>query len=160
MQRDYFPVPLDGMGAHIEFVTSERDCVVEGEAKVCALKHNHPGDAYSYRLEGSDGRVLVFSTDIEHGDAIDPRIVELATGADLLIHEGNFTPEELLLHRGWGHSSWAQAVEVAERAGVGRLVITHHDPDHDDVFLREVERQVQARLPTAFLAREGMELEV
>ena len=76
------------------------------------------------------------------------------------IHEGNFTPDELPAHRGWGHSSWEQAVEVAERAGVQRLAITHHDPDHDDAFLREVERQVQARLPTAFLAREGMELEL
>jgi phosphoribosyl 1,2-cyclic phosphodiesterase len=160
MQRDYFPVPLDAMGARIDFLTSASDCVIEGQAKVCALKHHHPGDAYSFRIDDPDGRSLVFCTDVEHGDRVDEGIVALARGADLLIHEGQYTPEELSAHRGWGHSTWEQAVEVAERAGVKRLVVTHHDPDHDDVFLRDIERKVQARLPTAVLAREGMELEV
>ncbi len=160
MQRDYFPVPLDGLGARIDFVTSARDCMLSGDSRVCARKHNHPGDAYTYRLEGVGGRVVVFCTDVEHADGVDPGVVEMARGADLLIHDGQFTPEELESHRGWGHSSWAQAVEVAERAGVGRLVVTHHDPDHDDAFLHEVERQVRDRLPTAALARDGMELEL
>ena len=47
--------------------------------------------------------------------------------ADLLIHDGQYTPDELEGKRGWGHSSWAQAVEVAERAGVKRLAVFHHD---------------------------------
>jgi len=160
MQRDFFPVTLEGMGATIDFLTSREDCLKDGDARVTAIKHNHPGDAYSYRVESVDGRAMVFCTDIEHGDELDPRIVELARGADLLIHEGQFTPEELDAHRGWGHSSWEQAVEVAERAGVPRLVVTHHDPDHDDAFLREVERKVQARLPHAVLAREGMTIQL
>jgi ribonuclease BN (tRNA processing enzyme) len=122
------------------------------------VKHKHPGDAYSYRFEGPDGKVLVYCTDIEHGESIDPRIVELARGADVLIHDGQYTPEELPRFCGWGHSSWAQAVEVAEQAGVGQLVITHHDPDHDDTFLLDVERQCQARFPDTVLAREKMEI--
>ena len=76
----------------------------------------------------------------------------------MLIHEGQYTPEELPSHRGWGHSTWAQAVEVAELAGVKRLIITHHDPDHDDDFLLDVERKCQARFPNTVLAREKMEL--
>ncbi len=160
MQRDYFPVTLDGMGARIEFLKSKEDCLTVGRASVQAVKHQHPGDAYSYRLEGKDGKVMVFCTDIEHGDEIDERIVDLARGADLLIHEGQYTPEELPRYKGWGHSSWEQAVEVAQRAGVKRLVITHHDPDHDDVFLRDVEKQCQERFPNAVLAREKMEIEL
>jgi phosphoribosyl 1,2-cyclic phosphodiesterase len=160
MQRDFFPVSLEGMGATIDFLTSGEDCVRDGDARVIAIKHNHPGDAYTYRIESVDGRAMVFCTDIEHGDDIDPRIVELARGADLLVHEGQFTPEELDAHRGWGHSSWEQAVEVAQRAGVKRLVVTHHDPDHDDAFLREIERKVQARMPHAVLAREGMSIQL
>ncbi len=77
----------------------------------------------------------MFCTDIEHGDKIDEGIVELAEGADLLIHEGLYTPEKLPRFKGWGHSSWEQAVEVADRAKVKKLAITHHDPDHDNDFL-------------------------
>ena len=85
-------------------------------AFVKVVKHNHPGGAYSYRFSDIEGKVVVYCTDIEHGENIDPRIVELARGADVLIHEGQYTPEELPRFRGWGHSSWEQAVEVAEQA--------------------------------------------
>jgi len=158
MQQDYFPVTLDRMGAHIRFLQTAEDCVSVENAFACVVKHNHPGGAYSYRLQDSEGKVIVYCTDIEHGERIDPRIVELAREADVLIHEGQYTPEELPRYRGWGHSSWEQAVEVAEKARVKRLVVTHHDPDHDDDFLLDVEKQCQARFPDTVLAREKMEL--
>ncbi len=161
MQRDYFPVALDGMRATIDFHQTEEYSLVLENATATVLKHNHPGDAYSYRIEGKrDGKVLVFCTDIEHGDEVDPNIVELAKDADLLIHEAQYTPDELPKHKGWGHSSWEQAVEVAKRASVKKLAITHHDPDHDDAFLRNFEKQVQAQFPNAVLAREKMEIEI
>ena len=123
------------------------------------VKHNHPGNAYSYRLQDIEGKVIVYCTDIEHGEHINPQIVELARNADVLIHEGQYTPEELSRFKGWGHSSWAQAVEVADRANVKKLIITHHDPDHDDAFLSEIEKQCQARFSNTILAREKMEIE-
>ena len=160
MQEQYFPVPLEDMGANFEFLQTPEDQLKVEKAFVRVMKHNHPGGAYSYRFHDSEGKVIVFCTDIEHGERIDERIVELAQGADLLIHEGQYTPEELKTHRGWGHSSWDQAVEVAERAKVKRLVVTHHDPDHEDDFLLEIERRAKARFPGAVLAREGMEIVV
>ncbi|MBW1824899.1 MAG: MBL fold metallo-hydrolase [Deltaproteobacteria bacterium] len=160
MQHDYFPVPLDGMGATIDFHQSNEENFTFDYVTVTAVKHNHPGDAYSYRIVGrKDEKALVFCTDIEHGDELDPRIVELARNADLLIHDAQYTPEELTTHIGWGHSSWEQAVSVAEQADVKRLVLTHHDPDHDDTFLRNIEKQVQRRFSNAVLAREKMEIE-
>lgn len=160
MQEAYFPVPLEGMGAKFEFLQTPEDQLSVEKAFVRVVKHNHPGDAYSYRFQDSEGKVVVFCTDIEHGESVDPRIVELARNADLLIHEGQYTPDELPRHRGWGHSSWAQAVEVAEKARVKQLVVTHHDPDHEDAFLLDVEKQCQARFPNAVLARENMEIVV
>jgi ribonuclease BN (tRNA processing enzyme) len=77
---------------------------------------------------------------------------------DLLIHEA-IHPERAQRQKGWGHSSWEQAIEVAERAGVKQLALTHHDPDHDDTFLLQVEKTCQKRFPKAFLAREKMEIE-
>ena len=75
---------------------------------------------------------------------IDQDVVELSAGADLLIHEAQYTSEELKTKKGWGHSSYDQAIEVAELAGVKQLAITHHDPEHDDQFLTEIEKQCNA----------------
>lgn len=160
MLPEYFPVALDKMGATFSFHQSETDNFIENGVKVTVAEHNHPGGAYGYRIEDTDGKVLVFCTDVEHGESIDPRVVQLAQGADLLIHEAQYTPEELKEKKGWGHSSWEQAIEVAERAGVKQLAITHHDPDHDDAFLRQVEQACRKRFSNVFLAREKMEIEV
>ena len=97
-------------------------------------------------------------TDIEHGNSILPEIVEFCKGADLLVHEAQYTSEELESHRGWGHSSYDQALEVAEKAGVKTLAITHHDPEHDDKFLTKIEKECQKRFSNCVLARENMEI--
>ncbi|MHC1730321.1 MAG: MBL fold metallo-hydrolase [Syntrophobacteraceae bacterium] len=158
MQEEYFPVSLEGMGAKFVFLHNPDSQMSFEEAFVRVVKHNHPGGAYSYRFQDADGKIIVYCTDIEHGDSIDSRIVELSRDADVLIHEAQYTPEELPRFKGWGHSSWTQAVEVAERARVNRLIITHHDPDHDDAFLCEVEKKCQERFPNTVLARERMEI--
>ena len=89
-----------------------------------------------------DGKVFVFCTDVEHGKSIDEKVVQLARNADLLIHDAQFTDEELKEKTGWGHSSYSQAIEVAERANVKTLGLTHHDPDHDDLFLKKMEIEI------------------
>ncbi len=158
MQEEYFPVSLEGMGAQIEFMQSRTDTITAGDAEASVVRHNHPGGAYSYRFISPGGKKVVICTDIEHGDNLDERIIVLASGADLLIHEGQYTPEELKKYKGWGHSSWEQAIEVAERAGVKQLVITHHDPDHDDRTLHEIEARCKERFAASCLAREKMEI--
>ncbi len=158
MQKEYFPIPLEQMGATFAFLEPGGDEFEVGPARVISYKHNHPGGAYTYRVE-SRGKVFVFCTDIEHGERIDPNIVKLSTEADLLVHEAQYTPEELKHKKGWGHSSWEQAIEVAKRAGVKRLALTHHDPDHNDAFLLRVEEQCKKHFPNVDLARENMEIE-
>jgi len=86
--------------------------------------------------------------------------VKLARGADLLVHDAQYTAEELQKRRGWGHSSFDQAMQLAEMADVKRLALTHHDPDHDDEFLERIEKLCQERFPNAVLAREGMEISI
>jgi phosphoribosyl 1,2-cyclic phosphodiesterase len=164
MQAEYFPVQLDQMGAVFEFLqiadASQHFTAINGvETVVTAQRHNHPGGAYSFRIE-RNGKVLVVCTDVEHGEQIDPRLVELARGADLLVHDAQYTAEELLKRRGWGHSSFDQAMQLAEMAGVKRFALTHHDPEHDDEFLLRIEKLCQERCPNAVLAREGMEIAI
>ncbi len=160
MQRDYFPVPLEKMGAAVRFWQPEVPSFTAASGvHVTAAEHNHPGGAYGYRItEGA--ATLVYCTDVEYGDEIAPTVVALARDADLLIHDAQYTPEELPGKKGWGHSSWEQAVEVAQRAGVKRLALFHHDPEHDDAFLLRLEQECRERFPASFFAREGMQIEL
>src|SRR5262249_57099909 len=111
-----------------------------------SYKHNHPGGAYTYRIE-SRGKTVVFCTDIEHGDRIDQNIVKLSREADLLIHEAQYTPEELKHKKGWGHSSWEQAIEVAKQAGVKELALTRQGPEPKDTILVPVETERPEHFP-------------
>ena len=164
MQSVYFPVQLDRMGARFRFVQIEKATehfkeMNNAATKITAQKLNHPGGVYGFRIE-RQGKVLVICTDVEHGAEIDPNVVALAKDADLLVHDAQYTAEELEGRRGWGHSSYDQAMQVAEMAGVKRLAMTHHDPDHDDEFLTRLEKLCQERFKESVLAREGMELEM
>ena len=162
LQSHYFPIQLGLMGAQFDFLKIEEasqhfTLTSSTPTKVTGQRHNHPGGAYSFRIE-RNGKVLVISTDVEHGEHIDMQLVELARGADLLVHDAQYTAEELPSHRGWGHSSYDQALQVAEMAGVKQLAITHHDPEHDDEFLLRMEQLCKERFAETVLAREGMEI--
>jgi phosphoribosyl 1,2-cyclic phosphodiesterase len=158
MQREFFPTPLDRMGATVAFWAPDVSrYTTPGGVTVVASKQNHPGDSYGYRFEEA-GKAVVYCTDVEHIGGIDPSVVALARDADLLIHDAQYTPEELMAKGGWGHSSWEQAVEVAERAGAKRLALFHHDPEHTDDFLFRIEKECRQRFPQAFLAIEGAQI--
>ena len=158
MGGEYFPIELHNMGAKINFMMIESDDIPNFyQTHTSTIKLNHPGGCFGYRID-VEGRRVVICTDVEHGDSIDQRVVEFAQNADLLIHDAQYTTEELKTHKGWGHSSYEQAMQVAEMANVKQLAMTHHDPDHDDEFLRKMEKKCKDRLPDCFLAREGMEV--
>jgi phosphoribosyl 1,2-cyclic phosphodiesterase len=156
MQREYFPVSLSEMGASLTFWQPDTTAfTTPGGIIIQTSRHNHPGNAYGYRVtEGAT--TVVYCTDVEHGNGIDPNVVNLARNADLLIHDAQYTPEELKGKKGWGHSSWEQAIEVALQAKAKQLALFHHDPEHDDTFLAKVEKECQRLMPDAFLAREGL----
>jgi phosphoribosyl 1,2-cyclic phosphodiesterase len=159
MRRDYFPVPMNDMGATFRFwEPDETKYTARSGISVKVSLHDHPIETYGYRLE-EEGKVLVYITDVEHINGIDPRVVKLAENADLLIHDAQYTPEELKEKKGWGHSSWEQAVEVAEMAGAKRLALFHHDPEHTDTFLFNMESECKKRFNNAFLAIEGQTIE-
>lgn len=160
MQEMYFPVAMDEMGANFRFLLLEDSSRVfvppdKVPVKVTAVEHSHPGGAYSFRYERA-GHSVVFATDIEHGTTLDENIIELARDADILVHDGQYSNEELESKRGWGHSSYEQAVEVAIRANVRKLIVTHHDPEHEDDDLRRAENTCREEFPQCYFAREGM----
>ena len=155
MREEYFPVPLNKMGGNFYFTQQPGNEHEFMRTRIVGQKHNHPGGAFGFRFERLS-QVIVVRTDAEYPDGISDEDIEFCRNADILVHDAQYTCEELEQRRGWGHSSYAQVMELAERAGVQQLVMTHHDPEHDDDFLLEQESQCRDRFPNCTLAREGM----
>ena len=161
MQEDFFPVKLDSMGAEFSFMNFSDEETLFGAHIIAQPQfHKYLGGSYGFRIE-DDSVTLTICTDLEHVDGIDENVITLARNADLLIHDGQYTPEEYrTVKKGWGHSTWEQAVDVAVRANVKKLVITHHDPDHNDDLLESMENECRKVFPNSVFAREGMEIQV
>jgi phosphoribosyl 1,2-cyclic phosphodiesterase len=160
MQKEYFPIQLDSMGATFEFFSFGDKETIYGAHVTCVAQHHlSKGGSLGFRIDDENAS-LVICTDLEHINGIDANIVELAKDSDLLIHDGQYTESEYKKHKGWGHSTWKQAAEVALRAHAKKLIVTHHDPDHDDDFLDSMEKECQRYFPNSSFAREGMEVVV
>jgi len=113
----------------------------------------------AYRLSQA-GRSLVYIPEVEYPDGSAPaKIIDFCRGADLLIHEAYFTPDDY--RPGWGHSPVNLAVELAERAGVPRLVLFHYNPAYDDSRIDRMILDCRANTSLEIIgAQEGMELVV
>lgn len=155
MQAPYFPVGLDLAAATKRFVEVGRSSFQIDSATIRPFPLNHPQGAIGYRIE-NEGAVIVYATDLEHGhEELDRVLREFSEGADLLIYDAQYTPEEYEKYRGWGHSTWLEATQVASDAGVGRLILFHHDPSHGSKKIREIVHQAQERFPNTIAAQEG-----
>ena len=157
MTRPLFPITPETFAATLvyrDFQAGDGFDMGDGLA-LSTASLNHPGGATAYRVDFG-GRSFGYFTDHEAaGDAPDPALVALARGVDLLVLDASYTPSEIGDRRGWGHSSWPQAVALAEAAGVGRLALFHHDPSHDDSVMARVEAEAGAARPGTFAARDG-----
>lgn len=153
----YFPVDMGHMSSRKSFREIGEESFALGGATITSRRLNHPGGCMGYRIQAG-GASIVYATDNEHtGPGPEAAVVDLARGADLLIFDTNYTPEEYSAGRqGWGHSTWEQAVVNARAAGVDRLVLFHHDQDHDDAELEVIEALAAEAFPRSVAAREGM----
>ncbi|MBL8913963.1 MAG: hypothetical protein JNM17_24885 [Archangium sp.] len=127
---------------------------------VTAIETNHPGGNLAYRIDYKN-RSVVYATDTEHGNERDAQLIEFARGADLIIYDAMYTEEEYLGRAGspklgWGHSTWQNAVKVADTAEIGTLVLFHHDPTRTDDKLDELLREVKKARKATIAAKEGL----
>jgi phosphoribosyl 1,2-cyclic phosphodiesterase len=162
MASPYFPVDMSEMKAHRDFYEIEAGrAELDGEIKLEAMWLNHPQGCLGFRLEAGS-RTLVYATDNEPGNtAFDKSVRKLAAGADVLIYDAQYLPEEYQARkRGWGHSHWREAVNVAMESGAKELILYHHDPDHDDACIDNVVTEARNYFPRVRAACEGMEIEL
>lgn len=160
MSKPYFPVDFNLIAGHREFhLLGPGQTRRAGSALVTPFPLNHPQGASGYRIQIGK-TVVCIVTDYEHGHTeLDSILKQNVEGADILICDAQYTPEEYESRRGWGHSTWENAAAVALEAGARRLLLFHHDPAHDDEFLRRIVAQTRALFPNTEAAREGMVIE-
>lgn len=165
MLHPNFPVPLQIMGAELEFCDIEVGEVVKfGEVEITNALLNHPGEAIGYRVSYR-GHSAAYISDTEHfSDGLDENVLRLAKDADVMIYDCTYTDSEYHDEKaskvGWGHSTWQEAVKLAKAANVKQLLIFHHDPTHTDAFMDDIVRQTSAAMPNSTVAKEGMVLEL
>lgn len=177
MQYAYFPVTLKDLGATIHYHDLVEGTLAVGDIAITTQYLNHPALTLGYRLE-ADGVSVVYSTDHEPHAARggagmqappareEARHVRFLSGADLLIHDAQYTASEYAARKGWGHSTVEYAADVALAAGVRRLALFHHDPMRTDEAVDELVVRVQDRVAKGggavevFAAAEGQVLEL
>ena len=161
MQPPWFPVSFSSSAAAKRFHHLDGEPFKVEDISVTYSRLYHPQGVTGYRLE-RDGAVLVIATDVEHGDAESDRAVrELAAGADVLIYDAQYSPQEHHDSKtGWGHSTWQAATSLARDAAVPCLILTSHDPGRADDEIDAIVAQAREVFPNTDAAAEGMKFEV
>jgi phosphoribosyl 1,2-cyclic phosphodiesterase len=187
MDKIYFPIQLNELKAKINFRPLREETVRVFDATLTSIFVNHPSFALGFRLDAGN-HSLVYISDNEPFDREvarslknvdkqivskylalkgDPnqRIFDFVRGADVLIHDTTYTPEEYVNHVGWGHSHYLFALKVADESRVKKLVLFHHDQTHDDRKIDEIHQKCLKEITTrnydfeCVAAAEGMELQ-
>lgn len=154
-----FPVPLQAMQASLQFHDISAGSIIPLDGvTVETISLNRPHSALGYRIAWN-GHSVVYATDTDHeSGAMDQGLLYLAHEADVLIYDAFYTEHIYNGDQGAEHrpAMWQAGIELAIAANVKKVVLFHHDPEHEDEFLEQVEKDIQEQFPNVLLAREGM----
>ena len=168
MRAPYFPVGTETWLAHINYHEPSPDHKIEyGPLHIAYENVHHPGTTYGYRIK-ANGKTIIYISDNEclfleksitqkyDGMSSEEKELyesmrreeyeaelKLIEGADILIHDAQYTPEDYKSKRGWGHSCYIDTVNTAIAAGVKELYLYHHDPNYDDKHMEEIHQHSQ-----------------
>jgi len=174
MKYPYFPISMlgdDGFNGEIEFkyIAPEEKYINIGDVQVGWHRVRHPGGCTSYSVI-ENGNKIIYSTDTElkmrdFEDKSDN--VEYYAGAKMLIIDAQYTLQDALLKKGWGHSTYSIAIDFAMKWGIKNIALFHHEPTYSDKKIFSFKRNAewykeypQEDTPGIFIAQEGMEIEV
>jgi phosphoribosyl 1,2-cyclic phosphodiesterase len=172
MDHPNFPVHLTAMGARMSFrdlaegETVEIDGGMGDPVLVTNARGNHPQGVFAFRVD-QGGKAIVYATDTEHYEGrMDDKLLKLARGAEVLIYDAQYTPEEYegtgggASKKGWGHSTFEEGTKLAKVAGARRLVLFHHDPAQNDAAIRDKEARARSLFSEVIAAYEGLSIDV
>ncbi len=181
LRHPLWPVGFDIFPCKVTFVDVKEDGssfeVGDGGIVVTAIPSNHPGGSTIFKLE-YEGKRVVYATDFEHEELPDDRkdsglvppysteplkaLAEFSKGADLVLYDAQYTPEEYPGCKSFGHSTCEKANELRNMAGIKQMLLVHHAPTHSDPFLDGMENAMHEICSCSSndmrLAREGDEI--
>jgi phosphoribosyl 1,2-cyclic phosphodiesterase len=162
MESPFFPIGLREVPANIHIEELKELSFEVGPVQVQACFASHPGVCVGYRLSAAGGSLAFFpDNELRHGqtpagpasngelppltfaNAENAALVKFLRGTDVLVMDAQYDSEEYRQHVGWGHGCVDDVVALALEAGVKRLFLFHHDPDHDDARISRMEAQAR-----------------
>ena len=164
MSEPNFPVRFEDMAASIVcHDVEDGQTIIVDNFVILVRELNHPGGCYGYRIE-VEGKIITYASDTEITSDVDNRLFNLAQNADILVHDGMFTPEQYhglnghCSRESWGHSTWEGAVKTAKACGIKQLILFHHG--NDDATVEAIEKKAREVFPNTTAAYEGLEIEL
>jgi len=169
MDGAHFPLTPDQVPSNFNFITEDPlEFLAKNGFHMELVPMNHPGGAFGYKIKFDD-TVICYFTDNE----IDPpypksielnKLIEQCKNADVLIHDAQYTEDDMPFKHGWGHSLISQVTDLGKTANVKNLVYFHHDPDRTDdeldAQLEKVSKTLQGNGSSVkpYFAHEGLKL--
>ncbi len=158
MMPPNFPVNFDAISARISYQNTCADSYQVGSVTITPIALSHPNGGNGYKLE-EDGKCFIFLTDNElgfrHEGGLDYQdYLNFSHGADLLIHDAEYTEEEYKKTKGWGHSVYKDALKLALNANVKKLGLFHHNQERVDDAVEIIVKECQKEI-----ARYGADME-
>ena len=144
MKDPVFPVPSSLIEKACSFNDYKcgQEFDLDGGILIKTGQLNHPNGACGYRIE-FEGKIIAVCTDTEHfEDRRDENVLALAQNADLMVYDAAYTEESYPNFKGWGHSTWQEAIKVADAANVKQTFLFHHEPSHSDEIMDKIAQEV------------------
>ena len=163
MNKSFWPVDKDMYKAKINFIempksSNELALAEVNKTNIYYSIHPHPNGTNSFRVE-TDNKKIVYITDCEHPEGkLNENVVKIADEADILIHDSHYTIRDLKTYKGWGHSSWKQAVDVAIVSKSKRLILFHYAPSYDDSQVEANEKNAQKQFLNTTASYQGLSI--
>lgn len=159
MKYPYFPLNWNDMKGqiHIKEIETNEEIVIKEGIIVKTIKLNHPNGCIGYKVEHNSVS-FSYIVDVEHTDTMDKELIDFIKNTNVFVYDTNYTNEEYEQRKGWGHSTWQKAVELAKEANVEKLILYHHDIFRTDEEIEEIEMKAQNKFKETIAAKEGMEI--
>ncbi len=161
LKPEIWPINIDSLPAKLNFIEmNQSEILISDNIKITNNPHPHPNKAYSIRIEIFK-KIISYITDCEHSEhELNDEVVKFANKSDLLIHDAQYTISDLPAHKGWGHSSWKNAVDVAIKSESKKLILFHHSPDYNDSEIESMEIKAKLNFSNVIAAKQNLEIEL
>jgi len=152
-----FPITIDEFLADVEYNSFKvkKDFYIGKEIKIKTILLNHPDGAVGYRVENKN-KSICYITDHEHDlKRQNKELMNFVKDTDALIYDCTYDDEDFKNYIGWGHSTWQEAVRMAQKSSVKKLFVYHHNPENNDNEMKNIESKCAKINKDYLVAREG-----